>query len=130
MKPIFREYGNDWMKGRGCEEHPEFFFPQYDSEGNDVWLDQSQARMICAQCPVKTRCIDYATLGREPDGIWGGMDPDEINKMRLRSNRTLPFLIQKIEPVIDDIVDGYMFAQEVLRVQSSMQVVQGSGRAR
>jgi hypothetical protein len=47
---------------------PEIFFPPGDSPG-------SEARQICARCPVRRQCLAYAVAADEPAGIWGGLDP-------------------------------------------------------
>jgi hypothetical protein len=31
------------------------------------------ARQICAQCPVRQPCLDYAITNQIVDGIWGGL---------------------------------------------------------
>lgn len=35
------------------------------------------ARPICEACPVRQACLDWAVETGEPDGMWGGCDPDE-----------------------------------------------------
>lgn len=41
------------------------FFPEQGSTGNP-------AKRICAECPVRTTCFDYAVEHLELKGIWGG----------------------------------------------------------
>lgn len=46
------------------------------------WIDPTPAharrcRAICADCPVRRRCLAAALVNAEPWGIWGGLDPDE-----------------------------------------------------
>jgi WhiB family redox-sensing transcriptional regulator len=49
-----------------CREHPpETFFP---SDGAGVGI----ARRICADCPVKQPCLDYALDNHIEHGVWGG----------------------------------------------------------
>ena len=43
------------------------------------------AKGICRSCPVRWDCLVYAIDTRQPDGIWGGLTPDE----RLRLRRTV-----------------------------------------
>ena len=55
-----------WMMEGACREHPaETFFP---SDGVGVAV----ARRICADCPVKAPCLDYALDNRIEHGVWGG----------------------------------------------------------
>lgn len=55
-----------WMLEGRCRNHPaNTFFP---SDGVGVAV----ARRICANCPVKEPCLDYALDNRIEHGIWGG----------------------------------------------------------
>ena len=56
---------------------PEIFFPPGDSLASD-------ARAICARCPVHRSCLAYAVTAGEPFGIWGGLDPQERRALRRR----------------------------------------------
>ena len=54
-----------WMQeGRCAHEPPSMFFPS-DGVGVEV------ARRICATCPVKERCLEYALEHRIEHGVWG-----------------------------------------------------------
>ena len=35
------------------------------------------AKHVCAVCPVRRECLDYALRVREPIGIWGGLNEGE-----------------------------------------------------
>jgi WhiB family redox-sensing transcriptional regulator len=35
------------------------------------------AKQVCAACPVRQECLDYALRMREPFGIWGGLNEAE-----------------------------------------------------
>jgi WhiB family transcriptional regulator, redox-sensing transcriptional regulator len=53
------------MEGK-CREHPaNTFFP---SDGIGVAV----ARRICANCPVKEPCLEYALENHIEHGVWGG----------------------------------------------------------
>ena len=55
-----------WMTEGACREHPaKTFFP---SDGVGVAV----ARRICADCPVKEPCLEYALDHRIEHGVWGG----------------------------------------------------------
>lgn len=70
--PIVRE----WVERAACAGvDPELFFP---SERGQKSVDQSRAaRKVCAVCPVRQECLDYAVENREQWGIFGGMNRDE-----------------------------------------------------
>jgi WhiB family redox-sensing transcriptional regulator len=58
--------GTEWMAQGACREYPpEVFFPA-DSLGVDA------ARAICAGCPVREPCLEYALENRVEHGVWGG----------------------------------------------------------
>ena len=37
-------------------------------------MRERQAKAICARCPVRIECLEYAVRIREPHGIWGGLN--------------------------------------------------------
>ena len=59
---------------------PGIFFPPSDSPA-------TQARQICAQCPVRGSCLAYAVAADEPFGIWGGLNPRERRHLRRQLQR-------------------------------------------
>lgn len=48
-----------------------------------------QAKAICAGCPVKAECLEYALDGRELYGVWGGLSQTELAALRV--GRPEPF---------------------------------------
>lgn len=64
--------------GVECEQVPHIFFPE-DLHGADgqYHAERRLALEICARCPVKKLCADYALSAREPYGIWGGTIPSD-----------------------------------------------------
>ena len=70
----------EWMpQGRCREIPPGTFFPS-DGVGVEV------ARRICAECPVKEPCLEYALLHRIDHGVWGGASERERRRI-LRQRR-------------------------------------------
>ena len=59
-----------WIRYALCAQNTEVdlgaWFPL---KGEDTVL----ARAICARCPVRQECLDYAVDNGEQYGIWGGM---------------------------------------------------------
>lgn len=68
------EDDNDWYDDAACQGlgWTEFF----DGEG-------SVGRRICATCPVRLRCLQFAINNAVTTGIWGGMTPLERRRSRL-----------------------------------------------
>jgi len=65
----------EWQNRGACRnEHPDIFFVQpYESA--------DEARTVCARCPVKQECGDYAIATNQRYGVWGGMTRRERVKV-------------------------------------------------
>lgn len=54
------------------------FFPPGQPERKDEREQRERrAKAVCARCPVRLECLDYALRTREPYGIWGGRTESE-----------------------------------------------------
>lgn len=61
----------DWRTAAACRHaHPELFFPEGTS--GPALLETIRVKRICEQCPVRTRCLDWALDHGAAFGIWGG----------------------------------------------------------
>jgi WhiB family redox-sensing transcriptional regulator len=58
-----------------------FFAP---GESGEAVETTAPARRICAGCPVKSDCLEYALETNQRFGIWGGLTPDERRPLRRR----------------------------------------------
>jgi len=68
----------EWMQRGLCREiPPAVFFP---SDGVGV----EAARRICATCPVKEPCLEYALAFRIDHGVWGGSSERERRRILKR----------------------------------------------
>jgi WhiB family transcriptional regulator, redox-sensing transcriptional regulator len=54
-----------------------FFPPTYPERKEERDAREAKAKAICAECPVRAECLDYALSIREPHGIWGGLTEAE-----------------------------------------------------
>ena len=69
---------NEWMAEGNCREQaPSLFFPS-DGVGVEV------ARRICATCPVKDPCLEYALRNGIDHGVWGGASERERRRIARR----------------------------------------------
>jgi WhiB family redox-sensing transcriptional regulator len=87
----------DWRDYATCREvDPELFFPV----GNGIVMErQTQAaKRICARCPVRGQCLEWALDTAQYSGVWGGLSEAErrrVGRTRFshidvcRSNREL-----------------------------------------
>jgi WhiB family redox-sensing transcriptional regulator len=70
-----------WQAVGSCRGmDPAVFFP---AEGDAC--SAASAKAICATCPVRKACLDYAIRIREPHGIWGGLN--ELERKQLLARR-------------------------------------------
>lgn len=71
----------EWMLEGACRDIPReeldriFFALETDVSSAE------KAKEICAACPVKQTCLEYA-LGRQDIGIWGGTTNEERKEIR------------------------------------------------
>jgi WhiB family redox-sensing transcriptional regulator len=66
--PILRPMG-DWPDRAACRGYPQHvFFPE---KGEST----SEAKAVCARCPVLVECAAWARSAPEHYGIWGGLSP-------------------------------------------------------
>ena len=68
-----------WQVRAACRgPHAGVFFPPPQFERKDEKLGREErAKAICATCPVREPCLEYALRIREPHGIWGGLSEAE-----------------------------------------------------
>lgn len=60
-----------WMEKGACVGHnPDMWFPE-----NGTTKGSIEALRICAECPVRELCAQYAADERLDYGIWGGRTP-------------------------------------------------------
>jgi WhiB family transcriptional regulator, redox-sensing transcriptional regulator len=78
--------GGGWRDRAGClGQDPELFFP-LGSTGSA--LDQvNRAKTVCAGCPVRHECLEYALVTNQDAGVWGGLTEDERRTLRRSRQR-------------------------------------------
>ena len=84
-RPVWEE-DDSWQNRAKCRgSDANLFFPPHHLEKKDEReARESEAKSICARCPVKDRCLAFALSTREPHGIWGGMNESERRKVLQR----------------------------------------------
>jgi WhiB family redox-sensing transcriptional regulator len=78
-----------WERKPACATaDPRVFFPE-DADGNPVedGPEADTARRICAQCPLRDQCLQWALSVGVPAGIWGGHSTRERDGIRGLSDR-------------------------------------------
>lgn len=69
----------DWQDLAACREvDSDVFFPPVDVESTAERLSrEAAAKEICAACPVRTECLEWALSVGESHGVWGGRTESE-----------------------------------------------------
>lgn len=83
---VTSELDMGWQYRAACrgEDAEMFFAPNYFERKEEKEAREAQAKSICAGCPVRAECLEYALRNREPHGIWGGLNESE-RKALIRS---------------------------------------------
>ena len=83
---VTSEWDMGWQYRAACrgEDAEMFFAPNYFERKEEKEAREAQAKDICARCPVREECLEYALRNREPHGIWGGLNESE-RKSLIRS---------------------------------------------
>lgn len=71
-----------WRVGARC-------LRQGDDDTNNAFFNSGSsttARKICAECPVRTPCLEYALEHAIQYGIWGGLSTKQRRKIRHARN--------------------------------------------
>ena len=70
-----------WRNRSLCRDsNPELFFP---IGATGPALDQIEAaKEICAECPVRAECLEFALATNQEAGVWGGTTEEERRKLR------------------------------------------------
>ena len=71
-----RQASVGWMASALCAEvATDLFFPEKGSSPRP-------AQRICAECPVRLRCLRYALDHDEQYGVWGGLTGHERRQLK------------------------------------------------
>lgn len=74
----------EWFDDAACRDVPtSVFFPPEDAPGDprSELHDSHIARLICAVCPVREQCLDYALENKERYGLFGGASETQRRKV-------------------------------------------------
>lgn len=76
----------DWRHSALCrDEDPELFFPVGNS--GPALLQIAEAKAVCARCPVREQCLEWALATGQDAGVWGGLSEDERRSLKRRRAR-------------------------------------------
>ncbi|HLS01449.1 MAG TPA: WhiB family transcriptional regulator [Beutenbergiaceae bacterium] len=72
---------HEWATNAACAKFPThqtdpIFFPKQKNP------DTTDAQNLCATCPARQPCAEYAIESNEPHGIWGGLTTGQREQIR------------------------------------------------
>ncbi len=82
------EYGWQWRAACRGQDTGLFFAPNHPEEKEHKHVREARAKAICAGCPVRIECLEYAIRTQEPHGIWGGLNEVERRLLMRERNRS------------------------------------------
>lgn len=75
-----------WRHESACRWiDPDLFWPQ--GESAPARRQAEEAKAVCAKCPVRTQCLEWAVETRQDFGVWGGMSERERRALHRRKPR-------------------------------------------
>lgn len=76
----------DWRERAAClGREPELFFPIGTTGPALVHL--ADAQQVCAGCPVRESCLQWAIDHQVDHGVWGGLGETQRRALRRRTSR-------------------------------------------
>jgi WhiB family transcriptional regulator, redox-sensing transcriptional regulator len=77
--------GSLWEQAACQTADPELFFPLAGAGAGRAKL--ARAKAVCAACPVREQCLDYALQTEQAYGVWGGAAEGERRAIAARRRR-------------------------------------------
>ncbi|GHB04359.1 MULTISPECIES: WhiB family transcriptional regulator [Streptomyces] len=77
---------DNWRMHAACrDEDPDLFFP-IGSTGPAL-VQTEDAKAVCATCPVREQCLEWALENGQDSGVWGGLGENERRALKRRARR-------------------------------------------
>ena len=71
-----------WQDTAACRDAPpDLFFGPEGEQQHQKPAREAEAKTVCARCPVRTACLDYALASGIRFGVFGGTGEDERRLM-------------------------------------------------
>lgn len=81
LSDISWEPDPEWRKQAACAgSDSDIFFPIGEEDDSLA----APAKAVCAVCPVRDACLQYALATNQTEGVWGGMTGPERRRLRRR----------------------------------------------
>jgi len=77
----------EWRSASACRQaNPDLFFPIATASIGRA-EQTAKAKAMCARCPVRSQCLEFAQVNDLNYGIWGGTTPEDRVRIRRREQR-------------------------------------------
>ncbi len=81
-----KEHDQVWRQHAACRDmDTDLFFP--NGETGDALEQAEAAKAVCARCPVREECLEFALVTNQQYGIFGGLTETERKSLRRRRAR-------------------------------------------
>lgn len=79
-----------WQERAACKgmDQDVFYGPDAPESSAERIAREEKAKSVCASCPVREQCLNYALTQNEVYGIWGGMT--ERERRAIKSGKRVP----------------------------------------
>lgn len=82
LLPTVAEARPDWHDQANCHAQQDLFFSDYGNGRTGAAQTRAKAniakaKLLCAACPVRAECLDYALATHQKYGVWGGLTVKE-----------------------------------------------------
>jgi WhiB family redox-sensing transcriptional regulator len=83
----------NWQKQGACHGQPTtLWFPKRGTSRKKI----QEAKTFCNNCPIQTKCLEYALHHHDLHGIWGGLTEQERQRIRTKQNKTQIWKLRKL----------------------------------
>src|SRR5580765_3653508 len=97
-----RGWDKTWMDHAACAKpyiDPDIFFPKMGER-------TTNAKKVCARCPVRMLCRKYSINARIEFGVWGGLD-EETRAILIRRRDESNRLVERRPRLVDNASNGH-----------------------
>ncbi|WP_406516354.1 WhiB family transcriptional regulator [Streptomyces sp. NBC_00873] len=103
--------GLEWRHEAACRWiDPDLFWPLGESMAARQQAEQAKA--VCATCPVRTQCLEWAVETRQDFGVWGGMSERERRGLHRRKARSYGASeVSALQQILTERLDLFLDAQ-------------------
>jgi WhiB family redox-sensing transcriptional regulator len=75
--------GTAWRLDAACDGADlSLFFGEWDEEPSQRRAREAQAKAVCAGCPSRVPCLEFAVALAIPWGVFGGLSEDERRSLK------------------------------------------------